>query len=308
MMGDFNAIMSPVLDRPTPPKNHCTDLSAWAQAVGLEEIWRWKHPATKHYSCFSASHKTASRIDLAFSNTPLLADVLEASYLPSGLSDHSPLVVALRSPACRSAALWRLGAHWVSHPELTEKIPPLLVEFWEQNTGSTSPEITWDTFKAYMRGHYISSIAHVKKQQKKETQLLQQSVINNTATYSSDPTPAHFDLLIAAQRELNLHMAEVTRLDTHKGRQKVFEQGDKNGRLLALLAQNDQPLTLVSTLQTSDGGIATSPSEVLQTFNAFYDKLYTSTLASDFRPEQLRDLLDPLALGWLSDQERLTLV
>lgn len=54
--------------------------------------------------------------------------------------------------------------------------------------------------------------------------------------------------------------------------------------------------------------MVTSPSEVLQTFTAFYEKLYTSTLPSDFQPGRLRDLLDPLALGWLSDQERETLV
>lgn len=37
-MGDFNATMSPDLDRPTPLKNHCTELSAWAQAMSLVEI------------------------------------------------------------------------------------------------------------------------------------------------------------------------------------------------------------------------------------------------------------------------------
>lgn len=111
ILGDFNATMSPDLDRPTPSKNHSIELSAWAQAMGLAEIWRWKHPTTRSYSCFSVSHKTASRIDLAFSNPSLMADVLEASYLTSGLSDHSPLAVVLRSPTTSSAALWRLGPH-----------------------------------------------------------------------------------------------------------------------------------------------------------------------------------------------------
>lgn len=42
--------------------------------------------------------------------------------------------------------------------------------------------------------------------------------------------------------------------------------------------------------------------------NSFYETLYTSALPSDFQPEELRDLLDPLALGWLLDTERETLV
>lgn len=302
-MGDFNAIISRELDRPIPPKNHYVDLSVWAQTVGLEEIWRWKHPTSRAYSCFSASHKTASRIDLTFSNPALLADVLEASYLPSGLSDHSPLAVVLRSPAYSNAALWRLGAQWVSHPDLTGTLPPRLAQFWELNTGSSSPGVIWDAFKAYTRGQYISSIASIKKQQLQETQLLQQSVTDHTSTYSADPMPAHFDLLRAAQRTLNLHLTEVTRLDTYKGRQLFFEQGDKNGRFLAMLTQHDQPLTVVSNLQTPGGEMGTSPSGILQTFNSFYETLYTSALPSDFQPGTLQDLLDPLAPGWLSDSE-----
>lgn len=233
------------------------------------------------------------------------ADVLEASYLPSGLSDHSPLAMKLRSPASRSAALWRLGVHWVTHPELTDSLPPLLAEFWERNAESSSTGMVWDSFKAYNMGQYI---AQVKKQQSLETHSLQQAVTTQMAKYSLDPNPDQFDSLMVAQRELHLHLSEVTQLETFSGKQRFFEQGDKNGRLLAMLAQNDQPSTLVSELQTSEGEKVMVPSEILQTFSAFYKTLYTSTLPPDFQPEKLQDLLDPLALGWLSDQERETLV
>lgn len=98
---------------------------------------------------------------------------------------------------------------------------------------------------------------------------------------------------MAAQRELHLHLTEVTRLETYKGKQWTFEHCDKNGRLLAMLTQHNQTLTLFSTLCTPSGETVTSPSGILQTFNTFYETLY----ASDFQPEKLQDLLDPLALG-----------
>lgn len=107
---------------------------------------------------------------------------------------------------------------------------------------------------------------------------------------------------MTVQRELHLHLSEVTRLEALSNKQKFFEQGDKNGRLLAMLAH------VVSELQTSEGSKVTVPSETLQTFGTFYKTLYKSTLHSDFQPESMRSLLDPLALGWLSDQERETLV
>lgn len=45
------------------------------------------------YSCYSASYKTSSRIDLAFADPALSADIVEATYLPSGLSDPFPFTL-----------------------------------------------------------------------------------------------------------------------------------------------------------------------------------------------------------------------
>lgn len=71
-------------------------------------------------------------------------------------------------------------------PDHADKIPPLLTEFCEHNTGSSSPETTWDAFKAYTRGHYISSIAAIKKEQQATTLSLQQLVSDCTMSYNSD--------------------------------------------------------------------------------------------------------------------------
>lgn len=168
--------------------------------------------------------------------------------------------------------------------------------------------MTWDVFKAYTRGQYISSIAAVKKQQSLATVSLQQLVSDHETTYNSDPTSEHFDLLIVAQRDLHLHMSEITKLESYGHRQRHFEQGDKNVHFSAKIAQHDQPLMLISTLTTPTGEKVSSPPDILNTFNNFYETLYTSALPSDFRPKELRVLLDPLALGWLSDAERETLV
>lgn len=123
-MGDFNAILAPDLARPSAPKYFLAELKAWAQALGVDEVSRWKHPTERAYSCFSTTHKTTSRIDLAFANPSLMSDILEAVYLPSGLSDHNPLKLTICSRGLRTSALRRLGHHWIAHPEIVDKIPP----------------------------------------------------------------------------------------------------------------------------------------------------------------------------------------
>lgn len=87
----------------------------------------------------------------------LLADAQEVKYLPSGLSDHALLEITLRVSQTHNASV----APRLSHPGVTEAVPPLLEEDWGLNLGSAPPSITWDAFKACAQGHYIAAIAAV---------------------------------------------------------------------------------------------------------------------------------------------------
>lgn len=60
----------------------------------IGDIWR-RNPTKQQYSCFSKTHSTFSRIDLALGSEDLLYLVRNINYMPRGLSDHSLLVVSL---------------------------------------------------------------------------------------------------------------------------------------------------------------------------------------------------------------------
>lgn len=240
------------------------DLLTWAQAMGVNEVWRWKHPTVRAYSCFSTIYKTTNRIDLAFANPTMMSDVTDAMYLPSGLSYHCPLLLNIRFPSSRTSTSWRLGTHWLSHADLTNTILPRLAEYWDLSMGSSSPEVTWDAFKAFTRGKYISSIAGIHREQAATMTALQDTVKTQTETYATDPTDTHS--LRAAKCDLHLHLTEVTRLDLYWNRQRFFEQGDCNGHLLAMLAQHDQPLTVIPNIVSPSGESASALPDILDTF------------------------------------------
>lgn len=124
---------------------------------------------------------------------------------------------------------------------------------------SFSPEITWDAFKACSRGHYIASISAAHKEREKLTFSLQRAVDYSSAEYATDPSETNFDNLRASQRDLHLHMTEATRLDLYRTRQNIFEQGDCNGCLLAMLAHHDRPLTRIPEIKLPEGGSVSSP-------------------------------------------------
>lgn len=73
IMGHFNSILDCSLDTSNPSRAHNPDLAVWAEAAGLSELWRWKHPAIRQYSFLSHVFHSSSRLDMAFANPNLLS-------------------------------------------------------------------------------------------------------------------------------------------------------------------------------------------------------------------------------------------
>ncbi|PIO25632.1 hypothetical protein AB205_0132850 [Aquarana catesbeiana] len=184
------------------------------------------------YSCFSTTFKTSSRIDLAFANAALLACIQEASYLPSGLSDHHPLKLTIRTTRSQRKALWRLQPHWINNEAVHDRVSPSLQDYWVHNAGSASLEMTWDASKAHSRGQYISAVVAVNAGLGDKVSDLQHKVEEALNQYSASATVPNFEHLSSLRRELHLHVSDTTRLGIQHSRQAYFEHGDKNSKLL----------------------------------------------------------------------------
>lgn len=78
--GDFNSVLQADLDSSNPHKTSSMDLGSWAQTFDLTKIRRIKFPLGRFYSHYSASHKSDSRIDLAFSSKLMSSDILVNFY------------------------------------------------------------------------------------------------------------------------------------------------------------------------------------------------------------------------------------
>lgn len=69
-----------------------------------------------------------------------------------------------------------------------------------------------------------------------------------------------------------------------------------------MMLQHDTRLTLVSEITFLTGKAVSTATGILQEFQRYYQCLYTSTLPPDLHTDSLNSLLDPMALGWLSDE------
>lgn len=91
LLGDFNMVSCPDMDRLRGGSRGTSALAQWASTFFLVDVWHHLHPATREFTCQSGSFKSLSRIDLAYASAAGLCWVADASILPRGISDHALL-------------------------------------------------------------------------------------------------------------------------------------------------------------------------------------------------------------------------
>lgn len=300
--GDFNAILSAALDSSNVARVASADLSAWAAAASLTELWRWKNPTTKSYSHLSKTHRSSSRIDMAFANAPMLQLVGGASYLAGGISDHTPLSVHISIPSALRGGAWRLNPGWLEVEEVSSHVAPHFTDYWKDNIGSADPTTVWDAFKACMHGHYISAIKQARRSHNKKEQELQEKERVCELAHANDQSDITYEELLEARRVLALHFTELTHTSRTKRAESIFEQGDKNGKLLAMLVAEQRIQTNIPCIKNDRGDILTNPTDIMDTFVEYYKALYAPIPVYD--NQELDALLTSLNVPVLTEMDR----
>lgn len=151
VLGDFNMVMDQKIDRfpQGAQRGGTTDdrLSRFLGETGLKNIWRIRNLKSWQYSCFSRTLSTLSSIDLILGNEQAIPIVKNVSYMPRGLSDHSPMTASLEIGEGNHLREWRISLSWMELMEEPQDVLSALRECVELNTGTASEGVVWDTLK-----------------------------------------------------------------------------------------------------------------------------------------------------------------
>lgn len=104
-----------------------------------------------------------SRIDLIYVSGGMLSRVHEVDIFPRGISDHAPMLCSFQTHMPPLERLWWLSRYWISDPIVEAEVSTHIKDFWLTNVGTAAFNSTWDTFKAYIRGSYQSSISRARQ-------------------------------------------------------------------------------------------------------------------------------------------------
>lgn len=167
MLGDFNVIINPSMDRVRVDATSATDtLSPFGrmlQETAFVDLWRSKYPQAHQYSCHSNTYQSLSRIDLIIGNSLARNLTIKVEYLTRGISDHSPMLLTLRIPGMRrrDSLPWKLNPFWLTIIDM-EQVAVAVTEYFSINNGSTTVNTVWDAFKAFLRGFSFTKLVHLK--------------------------------------------------------------------------------------------------------------------------------------------------
>lgn len=153
-MGDFNMVINPTLDHmgqsvaATSPPTH-TKLYRMLTDFALVDPWRYRHPLSRVYTCFSATHNSMSSIDFIFVFAIFLPELTDAGFAPRTLSGHTPYRVNIQMLTALPTPQWRLNPYWLSNLVDQEDILRELQYYFDINQGTYSFWMVWEAFKIH---------------------------------------------------------------------------------------------------------------------------------------------------------------
>ncbi len=279
-------------------------LNSMMVELGLVDIWRLKHPKERDYTHFSGVHKSYSRRDFFCISKQDAYKAVESHIEPAAVSDHGPVILSLRLSQENPTKHWRLNVSLLNNLEIVQNIKDELENFLEHNdNGEVSVSTLWDTAKAVLRGKIIALSSKLKKEREKIQFELEESIKNLEQQHKRTKD----DSILKA---LNQNKQKLNELLTHKAEgalrfsnQKYYEPGNRASRLLAFQLRKAKASRVVQRIVCPSSKKQMShPKDIVETFAAYYKKLYDSP-ETENNVETIRNFLDPLKSTKLDEND-----
>lgn len=265
--GDFNFVEEPRLDRtsgrPAGRDAACTRAwraGAWAQLVGgLRDPFRARHPRWRAYSCVSAGHRSASRIDRFYVPGRLAAPPHNVAHLPPcPWSDHAAVVLRLvclsplaKGPGRRIAPLKFLAspahvdlfAEWLDAEAARAPARPDLFVSW------------WLALKGRIRAK-CAELTRAAEEQRFEGVAEAEAQLDEywaTVNDGGDLTDELLGAALDAKRRMHAFYQVKHRTEALKARRDLVLGGERPNPGLTALVHGSTTSRLIACLQAPSG-------------------------------------------------------
>lgn len=282
LCGDFNTVPHAVNDR-----LGCNPLSPWAynwspaltclmDTYDLHDVWRLHHPGVQEYTWRRPNGLQASRLDMFWISSFLLAFVGQVSITPFFRSDHSCVFLELRFPTSihRGRGVWKFNVTHLQDPSFIALIRDFWCSWQLQKSSFFSLASWWDAGKARLRRQMQAFSRAKASSSNRALKSLERTLYHLQRRFDKGEDVS--SLIQATKTDLE----EAHRLRVQGARIRAqtqwVEEGESSTSYFFRLERNKGQQRLIHSIRTLSGAIVSSWRAIVSAWMQFYVLLYTS--------------------------------
>ena len=285
LLGDFNCVQDPVLDRASPSLDASAALAGSVELLGLTaqlnviDVWRHHHPtarcttrrgnvATRH-----GVRTTGSRIDRCYLDRDLVS-LARTTHHPS-VSDHDLVHVNVEVPAVtRGRSYWKLNVSLLRRDDFRSDINGIIVSTWSDVR--LPPSARWDLLKTRVRQYCMSVSAESHRQHRSDLLAAQLDHQHALSLWHTDPSNDNAAMLQTAQVHLHRHEEREFTAAAVRSRATWLLKGERATRYFCSLEKRRATSTTFTALvHPATDQLVNQPNDMLDAANTYYQHLFT---------------------------------
>lgn len=284
--GDLNLVQDEHLDRKGGTQNFSnlyklgiTTLTGIKEEHDMVDLWRLKHPTTKRFTWRQKNPLISSRLDVFLVSTLLSDYAVEIDILPSFRSDHSPVVMSIKTFENRKGpGLWKLNNTFLDDSKYIEKISGLINNLKQNQDIFADQRVWWEYLKYKIREFSLNYGRQRAKETRENEKHYESELKLIEEKIDSLQNDNELSQLNQRKDEITANILEMDRIKTEgiilRSRCRWHEEGEKNNKYFLNLCSRNKVKTTVNKLLREDGIETQNQNEIIEMQKSFYKKLY----------------------------------
>ena len=295
--GDFNCVIDPTLDRRSRSRlglrsSDINTMQTLLASLQVIDVYRKRHPITPGFTWTRQHTQTAVRLDMFLVSSVLDHRISDVSVLPTAFSDHSGVLLTLRSSlaATRGPGVWKFNASFLSEPSFTRRINAFWLHWRYEKSRFQSLLQWWDVGETHLRAICGQYGATRRRRQLRTVKRLEMALQAAQQRIPLGDTEAISKVEHFRNR---LKECERERIRGCQLRNKAqwLEKGETSEKFFTRRESVMGEKNHITELETNGVTVSTT-AELLLTTHAFYSDLYQEQPIDEQASQYLLSRLD----------------
>ena len=279
LLGDFNTVFDPALDRNTStyvrPDPSSRQLTRLVESNGMRDLFRLLHPSDRAYTWKRPNNLQMSCIDMIFATGDLASDIDSITITPWQWSDHSLVLASLAVPRAtsRGPGFWKLNVSILNDSDYCSSVQSFWTDWRTQRHRFPDCILWWETGKAYLRDLSRQFCQQRTRERRRRRLDLECQLVRFRQQVTDGDPLANVDLA-AVERQLR-ELDEIA-IGGARVRSRIqwSEEGEKSSKFFFGLESRRQKEGLLNEVVDGTGRSCTTTPTMLEAVASFYDELF----------------------------------